>query len=258
MNSRISAIASNTFREAVRDRVLYNLIGFAVLMAGAAILVGQISIDIEKLVVINLGLTAVSLFGVIIAIFIGIALVSKEIDKRTLYTVLSRPVRRWEFILGKFFGLAGTLVVNTVCMAGGVFLAMLYIAHKLQPSDTSVLAALYFIVLQFLIVTSLALLFSSFSSPLLSAVFTFALFVIGSFSGDLREFAGAQTGASRWLAIAAVRIVPNFSGLNVISMVAHGEPVAANLIFVNTAYTFFYAAMVLCGAVLIFERRNLK
>ena len=96
MNHRIAAIASNTFREAVRDRVLYNLIGFAVLMAGASILVGQISIDIEKLVVINLGLTAVSLFGVIIAIFIGIGLVSKEIDKRTLYTVLSRPVRRWE------------------------------------------------------------------------------------------------------------------------------------------------------------------
>jgi len=258
VNSRVSAIASNTFREAVRDRVLYNLIGFAVLMAGAAILVGQISVDIEKLVVINLGLTAVSLFGVIIAIFIGIGLVSKEIDKRTLYTVLSRPVQRWEFILGKFFGLAGTLVVNTICMAAGVFLAMLYVTHKLQPSDASVLAALYFIVLQFLIVTSLALLFSSFSSPLLSAVFAFAVFVIGSFSGDLREFAGAQSGASHWVAMAAARIIPNFSGLNVISMVAHGEPVAANLIFANTAYTFFYAAMVLCAAVLIFERRNLK
>ena len=83
MNSRISAIASNTFREAVRDRVLYNLIGFAVLMAGAAILVGQVSVEIEKLVVINLGLTAVSLFGVIIAIFIGIGLVSKDNFQRT-------------------------------------------------------------------------------------------------------------------------------------------------------------------------------
>ena len=258
MNTRITAIASNTFREAVRDRVLYNLIGFAVLMAGAAILVGQISVDIEKLVVINLGLTAVSLFGVIIAIFIGIGLVSKEIDKRTLYTVLSRPVRRWEFILGKFFGLAGTLAVNTICMAAGVFLAMLYVTHKLQASDSSVLAALYFIVLQFLIVTALALLFSSFSSPLLSALFTFALFVIGSFSGDLRDFAAVETGSRHWLAVAAYRIIPNFSGLNVTSMVAHGEPVARQLIFANTAYTLFYAGMVLCGAILIFERRNLK
>src|ERR1700680_126568 len=124
MSARITSIAANTFREAVRDRVLYNLIVIALLLAGPAIFVGQISIDIEKLVVINLGLTAVSLFGLVIAIFIGIGLVSKEIEKRTLYTVLSRPVRRWEFIVGKFFGLAGTLVVNTFFMAIGVFAAL--------------------------------------------------------------------------------------------------------------------------------------
>ena len=187
MNQRITCIAANTFREAVRDRVLYNLIAFAVLLSGAAILVGQISIDIEKLVVINLGLTAVSLFGIIIAIFIGIGLVSKEIEKRTLYTVLSRPVRRWEFIVGKFFGLAGTLVVNAFFMAVGVFAALLYVAHKFQKPDAWVLVALYFIILQFLIICSLALLFSSFSSPLLSAVFAFSLFVIGTFSEEDRK-----------------------------------------------------------------------
>ena len=134
MNTRIAYIASNTFREAVRDRVLYNLIAFALLLSGAAILVGQISIEIEKLVVINLGLTAVSLFGVVIAIFIGIGLVSKEIEKRTLYTVLSRPVRRWEFIVGKFFGLAGTLVVNAFFMAVGVFAALFYVSHQIRAS----------------------------------------------------------------------------------------------------------------------------
>src|SRR5213595_3309351 len=117
MSAAILHIARNTFREAVRDRVLYNLVAFALLMSGAAILVGQISIAIERLVVINLGLTAVSLFGIVIAIFIGIGLVSKEIEKRTLYTVLSRPVRRWEFVAGKFFGLSGTLAVNALCMA---------------------------------------------------------------------------------------------------------------------------------------------
>src|SRR5690348_1178238 len=147
MSSRIFHIAANTFREAVRDRVLYNLIAFALLMTGAAIFVGQISIDIERLVVVNLGLTAVSLFGMLIAIFIGIGLVSKEIDKRTLYTVLSRPVRRWEFIVGKFFGLAGTLVVNTFLMAIGVFAALLYVSHHLQKTDSWVLVALYFIIL---------------------------------------------------------------------------------------------------------------
>src|SRR5690242_2531565 len=258
MNRRIFYIAANTFREAVRDRVLYNLIAFALLLSGAAVLVGQISIEIERLVVINLGLTAVSLFGVVIAIFIGIALVSKEIDKRTLYTVLSRPVRRWEFIAGKFFGLSGTLVVNTFFMALGVFGALLYVAHSLHVPDLRVLVALYFIVLQFVIITALALFFSSFSSPLLSAVFTFSLFVIGTFAEDLRGFAAIAHGLTRWLATVVAYLVPNFSALNVINQVAHSEKVAANLVFYNTAYALTYAIAVLAGATLIFERRSLK
>jgi len=258
VNARIGYIASNTFREAVRDRVLYNLIGFALLLSAAAILVGQISIDIERLVVVNVGLTAVSLFGVVIAIFIGIGLVSKEIEKRTLYTVLSRPVRRWEFIIGKFFGLAGTLVVNTFFMAIGVFGALLYVAHRFTARDGLILVALYFIVLEFLIICSLALLFSSFSSPLLSAVFAFSLFVIGSFADDLRGFAGMTHGFARGIATVAAYVVPNFSVLNVISTVAHQQPVSPQLILENTLYALFYTAMVLAGAVLIFERRNLK
>jgi len=258
MSPRILHIASNTFREAVRDRVLYNLIAFAVLISGAAVLVGQISIGIERLVVVNLGLTAVSLFGVLIAIFIGIGLVSKEIDKRTLYTVLSRPVQRWEFIVGKFFGLAGTLVVNTFFMAVGVFAALLFVTRHFQSADGWILVALYFIVLEFLIITALALLFSSFSSPLLSAVFAFSLFVIGSFSEDLRGFAAMTQGATRWLATGAAYLVPNLSSLNVITSVAHEQPVAAQLIVSNTLYALLYAGMAICGAVLIFERRNLK
>ena len=117
---RIAYIAANTFREAIRDRVLYNLIIFAFLMIGASLLLGQITHRRERQLLINLGLTAISIFGVLIAIFIGIGLVSKEIDKRTLYTVLTRPVQRWEFILGKFFGLVGTLAVNTLLMAAGL------------------------------------------------------------------------------------------------------------------------------------------
>jgi ABC-type transport system involved in multi-copper enzyme maturation permease subunit len=228
------------------------------LISGAAILVGQVSIDIERLVVVNLGLTAVSLFGVVIAIFIGIGLVSKEIEKRTLYTVLSRPVQRWEFIIGKFFGLAGTLVVNTFFMAIGVFGALLYVSHHFQKADGWVLVALYFIVLQFIIITALALLFSSFSSPLLSAVFAFSLFVIGCFAEDLRGFAGMTQGITRWLATGAAYLVPNLSALNVISSVAHEQPVPGHLILYNTLYALVYATMALCGAVLVFERRNLK
>ena len=258
MNGRIFSIAFNTFREAVRDRVLYNLVAFAVLMSTGAILVGQISLGIERLVVVNLGLTAVSLFGIVIAIFIGIGLVSKEIERRTLYTVLSRPVRRWEFIVGKFFGLAGTLVVNTLLMALGVFGALLYVSHHYERADAWILVALLFIVLQFLIVTSLAWLFSSFSSPLLSAIFSFSLFVAGSFAEDLRSFAGMAQGFQHWLAIAAAYVVPNISALNVITRVAHGEPISGQLVLYNTAYAIVYSVMVLSAGVLIFERRNLK
>ena len=258
MNSRISLIAFNTFREAVRDRVLYNLIAFALLISAAAILVGEISIDIERLVVVNLGLTAVSLFGVVIAIFIGIGLVSKEIEKRTLYTVLSRPVRRWEFVVGKFFGLTGTLVVNTFFMALGVLLALLYVTHRFEKMDEWVLVAVYFIVLQFFIVCALALFFSSFSTPLMSAVFTFALFVIGSLAEDLRGLAKLMPGLGGWLATAVAYLVPNFSALNVINQVAHGDSLPGRLILYNTVYALLYSAMAISGAVLIFQRRNLK
>jgi ABC-type transport system involved in multi-copper enzyme maturation permease subunit len=258
MNARIVYIAANTFREAVRDRVLYNLIAFALLLSGAAIFIGQISIEVERLVVVNLGLTAVSLFGVVIAIFVGIGLVSKEIEKRTLYTVLSRPVRRWEFIIGKFFGLSGTLVVNTFFMAIGVFAALLYVAHAFSKPDAFIFVALYFIILEFLIICSLSLLFSSFSTPLESAIFAFALFIIGSFADDLRGFAAMTHGITRWFATAAAYLIPNFSALNVISAVAHQQPIGLQLILQNTLYAMFYTAMALSGAVLIFERRNLK
>lgn len=254
----IAYIAFNTFREAVRDRVLYNLVVFALLLVGASLLVGQISIGVERIVLINLSLTAVSLFGVVIAIFIGIGLVSKEIDKRTLYTVLARPVARWQFIVGKFFGLVGTLVVNTALMAIGFFAALLYLAQRFTAADIHLLSAIYLIVLQFVIITALALLFSSFSSPLLSAVMAFSLFVIGTMAEDLRGFAAMTEGVTRWLATGAAYLVPNLAAFNVVAPVAHGQPVAASLLLHNTLYALLYAAAALAGAVLIFERRDLK
>src|SRR5215510_968439 len=150
ITSRISAITLNTFREAVRDSVLYNLIVFVLLLVASAPLFGQISIDIERLVLVNVGLSSISLFGVIIAIFIGIGLVSKEIEKKTLYTILSRPVRRWEFIVGKYFGLLLTLVINTALMTVGFYSALLITAHKLVRADLLLLVAIYFIILQFM------------------------------------------------------------------------------------------------------------
>jgi len=239
--------------------VLYNLIAFALLLSGAAILVGQISIDIERLVVINLGLTAVSLFGVVITIFIGIGLVSKEIEKRTLYTVLSRPVRRWEFIVGKFFGLAGTLVVNTFFMAIGVFGALLYVSHRFSAGDVRILVALYFIVLEFLIICALALLFSCFTTPFLAILFTVGMYVAGLLAGDLRTVHGVELDPSmlRWMRGVSY-VLPNFENFNVMGAAVHGHGVPGTLVWQATLYAILYTAIVLTGAAIVFSRRNLK
>jgi ABC-type transport system involved in multi-copper enzyme maturation permease subunit len=258
MIGRLSAISFNTFREAVRDRVLYNLIIFALLLVATAPLFGEISIGVEKLILVNVGLSAISVFGIIIAIFIGIGLVSKEIEKKTLYTILSRPVRRWEFITGKYLGLLMTLVANAGLMALGFYLALLAVAHGLTRDDAGLLIAIYFIILEFFIITALTLLFSSFSSPILAAVFTFSLFVIGTFAEDLRNFATFSRGATHWLATSAAYLVPNFAALNVISQVAHSQFPGGKLILLNTVYALLYSAAATAGAVLIFERRNLK
>ena len=258
MNSRLAAITLNTFREAVRDRVLYNLIIFALLLVASAPLFGEISIGLEKLILVNVGLTSISIFGIIIAIFIGIGLVSKEIEKRTLYTILSRPVRRWEFITGKYLGLLLTLVVNAAFMTIGFFVALLVVNRTFTRDDAGFLVAIYFIILQFFIVTATTLLFSSFSSPIFSAIFAFSLFVIGTFGNDLRNFAAMSHGATRWLATAAAYVMPNFASLNVISQAAHEQGVGAQLVLFNTIYALLYSVAVTAAAVLVFERRNLK
>ncbi len=258
MNQRIGTVAFNTFREAVRDRVLYNLIVFALLLVLSSFLFGQISIGIERLILVNLSLTSISIFGIVIAILIGIGLVSKEMDKKTLYTILARPLSRWEFILGKFFGLSGTLVVNVFFMSIGFFAALFFQSHRFQSQDKWLLVALYFIVLELILVTAIALLFSTYSSPLISSIFTLSVLVIGTFAADLRAFASAMHGLSRLLATGVAYIVPNFASFNVITAVAHGQSVAGDLIVYNTMYAVLYSAAILAGAVLIFERRNLK
>jgi len=258
MISRLSAISFNTFREAVRDRVLYNLILFVLLLVASAPLFGEVSIGLEKIILVNVGLSAISLFGIIIAIFIGIGLVSKEIEKKTLYTILSRPVRRWEFISGKYLGLMMTLIVNAAFMTAGFYLALAVISARLGKDDAVLLVGIYFIILEFFVVTAITLLFSSFSTPIFAAIFAFALFVIGTFAEDLRNFAALSTGLTKWLATAAVYLVPNFASLNVISQVAHAQPVSGQLILYNTLYALLYSAAATAGAVLIFERRNLK
>ena len=194
MSSVPVVVAVNTFRESVRDRVLYNLIFFALVMIAAAVIVGKISIGVEHEVIINLGLTAISLFGLVMAIFIGVGLVHKEMEKRTLYSLLAKPVRRWQFLTGKYFGLLLTLTVNTAVMCAGIFAALLYVNHKLVATDAYILVAAYFILLQLALTTAIALFFSCFSTPMLSTIFTLGFYVAGTFASDIRGV-GTITGS---------------------------------------------------------------
>src|ERR1700734_4440231 len=155
MSAIAGVVAINTFREAVRDRVLYNLLFFALVMIAASILVGEISIGISRLVIINLGLTAISIFGLVMSIFIGVGLVYKEIEKRTLYSLLAKPIKRWEFIVGKFGGLLLTLAVNTTFMLLGRFVALLFVRRHLERADWGIVEAAYFILLQLALITAL-------------------------------------------------------------------------------------------------------
>lgn len=256
---RIATIALHTFKESVRERVLYNLIVFALLLIGAAILFGSISVGIEQVILVNLGLSSISVFGLLMAIFIGIGLVSKEIERRTLYNILSKPVSRAEFIIGKYFGLILTLVINTAIMTGGFYLALLYQKRRLEASDLLALEAVYFILLQLALVVGLALLFSCISTPILSAVFTLCLYVIGNFLTDIRWF--GQEAHNPWVEQGTgvlYYLLPNFSNFNVISRVAHGVPIPNYLLASNSLYALLYVSILLSGAILIFEEREFR
>jgi ABC-type transport system involved in multi-copper enzyme maturation permease subunit len=256
---RAGVVALNTFREAVRDRVLYNLVFFALLMMAAAVAVGQISIGIERTVIVSLGLSAISVIGLLISVFLGVALVSKEMDKRTLYALLAKPVRRWEFLLGKFAGLVLTLAVNTAAMALGLLLVMIYVTHSLERGDAAVLVAVYFILLKLALIVALALLFSCFTTPLLAILFTVGLYIVGLYVQELRNLpvevmSPAMSVFTRWLSY----LLPNFENFNVLAMAAHGRAVPGALILQNTLYTVIYSTIVLTAAAAVLSRRNLK
>jgi Cu-processing system permease protein len=256
---RAGIVALNTFREAVRDRVLYSLVFFALLMMVAAIVVGQISIGIEESVIVSLGLSAISVIGLLISIFLGVALVSKEMEKRTLYALLAKPVRRWEFLLGKFGGLVLTLAVNTAAMALGLLLVMLYVKHTLERSDAVVLVAVYFILLKLALIVALALLFSCYTTPLLAILFTAGLYIVGLYVQELRNLpvdvmSPGAAAFTKWLSY----LLPNFENFNVMALAAHGRAVPGALILQNTLYAFVYCTMVLTAASVVFSRRNLK
>lgn len=259
MAGRTIAIARNAFREAVRDRVLYNLILFALLLIGSAIFLGELSAGQEAKIIVDLGLSAMLLFGVFIAIFVGVGLVYKEIERRTLYAILSKPVGRGQFLIGKFLGLGLTLLVNVIVMGVGVTLALVYVHRGWDPLAAKIWPAILLIYFQLLIVTAVALVFSSFSSPALSALLTFFVFIIGHFSADLKTLSGAGGSvATSWLFRVLYYLLPNFSHFSVITPTAHGVTPDSAAILVSGIYAVVYVAVLLSVASLVFGRRNFK
>ena len=265
MMQRILVIAGNTFRETVRDKILYNLILFALIMIFSSLAIGQLTLGNEDKVILNLGLAAISVFGTMIAIFIGTGLVYKEIEKRTVYALLSKPVRRSELIVGKYFGLVFTLLVSLLIMTAGLELALLYAGGAEPWSYVRLLPAVFMIFLSLCLVTALALFFSTFTTPVLSVLFTLFLWIIGHFGNDLKNFGElTKSTATEWLTNVLYYIIPNFSNFQMLDgryvLQAEGYSQTANpwafagIVF----YCVVYAAMVLSFGIVIFRRRDFK
>ena len=265
----ISRIAVHVFKESVRDKVLYNLVLFAVLLIGASYLIGQLTAGQDVKIIKDLGLAATQVFGLFIAVFIGIGLVSKEVGRRSIYSLLAKPVRRHELILGKYAGLVLTLAVNIAVMAVALYAVLGYMSWveteefkqswEAPATDPAMLWAVFLVFTQLMLVTAIALFFSTFSSPILSAVLTFGLYVVGHFNADLRNFENvvdSPTAAS--LARVLYYVLPNLAPFDIRADVVHAQPVTFGYVALTTGYAVAYIGALLLGAMFIFSRRDFK
>ena len=254
---RIVAIAGNTFREAIRDRVLYNLVVFVLLITGCAILLGELTAGQEARTIVNIGLNTMLIFGTFIAIFVGVGLVSKEIEKRTVFNIFSKPVNRTEFIVGKFLGLCLTLLINVAVMGVGVSLALLYVGDRSLAATIWPAIALIFI--ELMITTAVATMFSSFSTPALSALLTFFVFIIGHMSASLRELAAGMSSRTAALILDAIYyVLPNLALFSFRTEAANSLLPSFSMILYGALYAVMYCSVLLAVTSMIFARRNFK
>ncbi len=255
MIGRITAIALNTFREAIRNRILYLLLVFAVVMISFAQILSLLTVGSEEKIIKDFGLASIDIFGVLTSVFIGIGLVSREIERRTVYTLLAKPIHRFEFVLGKYAGLVLTLLVNTTVMTLW-FVLVLALKGVFEPRLVVAVLLLY---LQFLLITAIAVLFSCLSSPILSSVMTLALYVIGHllWSLDLLK-AKIVSPAGRAACTALYYLLPNLENFDVKGRVVHGLPIGAGAVGFALLYLIVYGTAVLTGACAIFQGKELQ
>ncbi len=253
--SRLLAVAANTFRETVRERVLYNLVFFAILMTLSGLLLGQLSIRQDEKILKDIGLAAMDLFGVLIAVFMGTGLVSKEIERRSLYPLLAKPLTRGEFFLGKFAGLAFTLLVNLAVMTAGLYLTLLATGRRPDPG---LLAAIYPILLGLLLVVAFAMLFSTVTSSAMAAVLTVGVAVAGRFTDVVRNMREVAPGTPPWLSEALYNLLPNFRNFDFKDRVAYGDAVGGDVLAWVTAYALAWIGIVLGLGLASFRSRDFQ
>ncbi len=250
----IGVIALNTFRENLRDKILYNLLLFAGLLIAASMLLGSLSISEQEKIVTDMGLAAINLIGVIIAVFVGIGLVSKEIERRTIYTIMARPISRAQFVVGKYLGLVVTLSVNLSIMLL-VFLFTLWWSGA--SVHVSLMQAVELIFVELLVVTALALFFSTFSSAMVSASLTIGLYVIGHLTPDLKGIAEKSHNELTTMLLTGIYyLCPNLEMLNIKGQAAAGVSVSLAYQTMATVYGLFYASLLVVVACVIFQRRD--
>lgn len=255
MRGRLLAVAANTYRESVRERVLYNLVFFAVLMTLSGLLLDKLSVRQDEKIVKDLGLASIEIFGTMIAIFVGVGLVAKELERRSLYPLLAKPLSRQEFILGKFLGLALTLLVNTAVMTLGLFATLLLTGGSFDPRLLAAVLATY---LGLLVVVGLALLFSTLTSPALAAVCTVCTVFAGRFSDVIHNMKDVIPDAPVLLIKLLYYALPNFRNFDLKDRVVYGDPVSAGDLAWIGAYAAVYAGLLLAGTLLAFARKELQ
>jgi ABC-type transport system involved in multi-copper enzyme maturation permease subunit len=252
---KVLSIALNTFRENLRDKLLYNLLVFALLMIGSSLLLMRLTLGEFHRLLLNVGLGSINIFGVLIAIFVGIGLVNKEIEKKTIYTIVSKPVARYQFLIGKYLGLTLTLFVNTLIMAGGLLLVLF---AQGVPIESMLFNALGLIFMEFMVITAVALLCSTFTSATLSAIFTLATYVIGHLTADLKTFGEKMDEGMRAVVTGLYYILPNLERFNLKGNVIHHIEVSGTDLLLIVIYGLTYVAFLLMSASIIFQRRDFR
>ncbi len=249
----VFAIAHATFREAARDRVLYLLLAFALAVIGAARFVALLTVGSEVKIVKDLGLAAVSICGALVAVLVGVSLVYKEIERRTVLTLLAQPVRRWQFMLGKYAGLLAVLLLNVIAMASVLAAVVAWKGESPWP----LLPAVGLVAVELAIVTSFALLFSSFANPILAAVGTLTVYVAGHLSWSFELLRSrVPAGPARTAARLAHVLLPNLDRLDIKAEAVHGIPLPEGYACAAALYGIGYALVVFLLACLVFERRD--